>query len=86
MERVSQVLQLLVIVEGRRPFARESQLIAPIECFLPATHLRRINSRISLNKGAGGAASFLFKTSLRWRSARWANFPAGSLSNVSILT
>ena len=35
---------------------------------------------------AGGSASFLFKASVRWTSASVANFPAGSLKNISILS
>ena len=52
----------------------------------PEAYLRRINSRTCLNKGDGGSASFLFRPSMRLRSASVANFPAGSLKKVSILS
>src|SRR5204863_67855 len=34
--------------------------IARMDCSLPGSHLPRINSRTSLNNGAGGSTSFLF--------------------------
>ena len=43
-------------------------------CAFPEAYLRRINSRTSLNKGDGGSASFLFRPSMRLRSASVANF------------
>jgi hypothetical protein len=130
MERISQALQLPVVVERGWPVSCECELLEKLDFLrgriarqrwilqegleprlfvdgwdgfpfhekgsfsnvarmgwaFPEAYLRRINSRTSLNKGDGGSASFLFRPSMRLRSASVANFPAGSRKKVSILS
>jgi hypothetical protein len=40
--------------------------------------LRRINSRTSLNKGAGESPKLLFNSSRRWTSASFESLPLGN--------